>query len=49
MDFGDVVRRAATHLSSARFNNIPPQRLFDSTEFVADMFQLNFKRRGPNN
>ena len=30
------------------YNN-RPQRLFDSNEFVADMFQLNFKCRGPNN
>jgi hypothetical protein len=30
-------------------NRRPRQRLFDSKEFVADMFQLNFKRCGPNN
>src|SRR6266581_2408221 len=35
-------------LSERLTYNSRSQRLFDSNEFVAEMFQLNFKRRGPN-
>jgi hypothetical protein len=49
VDFNDMARGAPTQLSWAHLKKSRPQRLFDSNDFVADMFQLNLSRRAPSN